>query len=161
MPPRRQRGSFEAIWFLVALEESYCLLSALEYGLGDGDVMCAWPAARVSPCSHKPGTGRAGVQPHSHEDVAAAQHPLCPKIQFFMGFLPLFSWHMSRVPVSGQGHCREEFLPERCWTWGLPAQSDTLSRVCRSPAAPGFAAGTGNNSGCRRFDIRAEHPLRP
>lgn len=69
--------------------------------------------------------------------------PFVQKSDFFMGFLPLFSWHMSRVPVSGQGHCREEFLPERCWTWGLPAQSDTLSRVCRSPAAPGFAAGTG------------------
>lgn len=40
MPPWRQSGSFEAIWFLIPLEESKCLLCALEYDLENGDVMC-------------------------------------------------------------------------------------------------------------------------
>lgn len=38
MPPWRRSGSFEAIWFLIALEERYCLLCALEYDVENGDV---------------------------------------------------------------------------------------------------------------------------
>lgn len=34
-------GLFEAIWFLTALEESFCVLCAPEYGLENGAVMCA------------------------------------------------------------------------------------------------------------------------
>ena len=67
MPSQGQSGSFEAIWFLIALEENYCLSHALEYGLENGDVMCVWSRCLlISLLLQKEEVETAGLQYQSH-----------------------------------------------------------------------------------------------
>lgn len=73
MLPWRQSRSFEAILFLAALEESYCLLCALEYDLENGDVYMIQMSGYVSVPTNKEAE-TAGLQHQSRRAIIRQLH---------------------------------------------------------------------------------------